>query len=126
MLGMSNSEYYDEAGPPKSLKGLEWKDLPFVSTGADAGRQQASNEVSMRVLVPKGTRAFSHTEKVAFGGVEALKGPSGGLDFDEILLDRGLTFRVVADHGFRRTRYDGTPDVYSGRDLDVEIIAGAS
>jgi hypothetical protein len=116
-FGGTNDDYF--GSDPKSLTGTKWRDAGFVSTGAGESWKTGTSNIAMRILVPKGTRAISYTQKPA---KSATGGPFGGLDFDEVLLDRGLTFRVVADHGFRRTRYDGTPDTYSGRDIDVEIV----
>lgn len=79
------------------LTGLTWRDDAFVSTGVD---NWAGNGTMMRILVPPGTRALSYTKR---------------LDDDEIVLDRGLTFRVVADHGPK----EGSRTV---KILDVEIV----
>lgn len=86
------------------LTGLTWRDQGFVSTAAKPYDSRTS--ITLRIRVPKGTRALSFSEKDREGG--------GGLDLDEVLLDRGLKFRVVADHGAGS----------SGRNLDVEVIPG--
>ena len=54
----------------------------------------------MRILVPTGTRGLSSPDL-----------DSGSLDFDEVLLNRGLTFTVVADRG----TFDGA------RQIDVQV-----
>jgi len=81
--------------------GMEWTDHGYTST-TTSGRAERTftgeSGVEMRILVPKGTRAFSNDH----------------LDPDEVVLDRGLSFRVVRDNG--RDPYYGT------RQLDVQII----
>lgn len=81
--------------------GTEWTDHGFTSTTAmDRPEKTFTGDdgVEMRILVPKGTRAFSNSH----------------LDPDEIVLDRGLTFRIVRDNGV---------DPYRGtRQFDVEVI----
>ena len=89
-------ELFGDAFGADSLVGRSWTDDGFVSTSVDA-RTPNYQAVSMHILVPKGTGAFSSPLL---------------LDRDELLLQRGLTFRVVADHGV------------SGavRHLDVEVV----
>lgn len=81
--------------------GMEWTDHGFTSTTAQSHPERTftgDSGVEMRILVPKGTRAFSNSH----------------LDPDEIVLDRGLSFRVVRDNGM---------DPYRGtRQIDVEVI----
>lgn len=96
------------------MTGLEWTEGGYASTSTDpavsrtfAGRGHGST--MMNVLVPAG-----------IGGVEISDdGSSGENQFDEseLLLERGLTFRIVADHGFGD---DGT------RWLDVEVVPRGS
>jgi len=74
------------------LTGIEWRDDGFVSTSV-ADRHGTAR---LRILVPKGTKGFSEDYT---------------LDPDEIVLDRGLTFRVVSDQ-------TGA----TGRRVDVEVI----
>lgn len=95
------------------LTGLTWRDKGFVSTGTGSDWQTETTQIAMRIVVPKGTKALSYST-----------GERGaqGLDSDEILINRGQTFRVVADHGFRRVDFRGNPDPYSGRDIDVELV----
>jgi hypothetical protein len=83
------------------LTGLEWREEAFSSTSASEAKAKmfatGAAPVVMRVLVPAGT-----------GAVEA----SGmGLEA-ELLLERGLRLRVVADNGV----VDGK------RRLDVEVV----
>lgn len=108
-FGGTNDDWFGPKGRG-DMTGLTWRDKGFVSTGA--GTQWAQSEqVTMHIRVPAGTKALSYTRP-----------DGGGLDKDEILLDRGLTFRVVADRGYRRMGFDGEPDPFSGRDLDVEVV----
>ena len=87
-------------GSPPTV-GTEWTDHGFVSTTAQEHADYAftgDSGVEMRILVPKGTPAFSNYQ----------------LDPHEVVLDRGLSFRVVRDNGV---------DAYRGtRQLDVEVI----
>jgi hypothetical protein len=89
------------------MEGMEWTFKPFSSTStahgvAESFAQGGTNAkvgaqpTVMRIRVPKGTHAIS----IAHGHEE------------ELILDRGLRYRVVADHGLR----DGI------RYLDVEIV----
>ena len=88
------------------ITGLSWRDHGFVSTSttdrADDFRQYGgpSDRIAMRILVPTGTRGLSSPDL-----------DSGSLDFDEVLLNRGLTFTVVADRG----TFDGA------RQIDVQV-----
>lgn len=103
-LGIDRFAYH--AGDHNDLTGITWQDKGFVSTATDGEWAKDSSRVVMRIVVPKGTKAIS----------------SDGLDADEILLDRGLTFRVIADHGFAETDYKGDPNPYSARNIDVEVV----
>ncbi len=87
-----------EGAEPRSLTGLKWRDKGFVST---ASSEWDTAGLKMRILVPKGTKAISHPD----------------LDLDEILLNRGLTFRVVADYG------KASPSIVSPHRIDVEVIS---
>lgn len=107
--------------PAVSNAGLQWKDRGFVSTSVDTGvsdyfAQRTVNEgtytrysafenqgVKMNILVPKGTGAVSFGKKTGFSDLAHEQ---------ELLLDRGLTFRIMADHG----RVDGV------RSIDVEVV----
>lgn len=82
-----------------NLAGLEYVDPAYLSTSV---RSKAGNDftgngsgVSMRIFVPPGIPAVS----------------SAGLDKDEILLGRGLRFRVVRDQTIGNARH-----------LDLEVI----
>lgn len=95
--------------------GLTWEDAGFVSTttvptAADAfatREQQASAPTVMRILVPRGTPA------IKFGA----KGTQPNYNWEhEILLNKGLRFRVVNDHGV---------DATGIRRIDVEVISSA-
>lgn len=87
----------------QDMTGLEWQEDAYASTSTDpavsrefAGRGRGAT--MMNVLVPQGV-----------GAVEL----SGESYESELLLERGLTFRIVADRGFGD---DGT------RWLDVEVV----
>lgn len=86
--------------PAGDAVGLQWTDLGYVGTSTDRriAEQFAQRDgYVIRVLAPKGTSAIRIT-----GGGES-----------ELMLDRGLTFRVVADHGVTKGGV---------RVLDVEIV----
>jgi SPP1 gp7 family putative phage head morphogenesis protein len=91
------------------LEGFEWDEQAFSSTSTNEkmatdfaldGRTGVG-EVVMRVLVPWGTRATVVSE--------------GHNSQDEILVQRGLKWRVVKDHGVHPKGY---------RLIDVEVISG--
>lgn len=105
--GLSERGFVRESGLAMDgdLTGATWVDRAYASTGVDEmiGRGFANKRdgigVFMRVVTPEGTKA------IAISGGEA-----------ELLLQRGLTFRVVADRGveqFGRFRH---------RVLDVEVV----
>jgi hypothetical protein len=77
------------------LTGLSWRDNAYTSTSAEHRGVTGGHRMNMRILAPRGTPGFSHPN----------------LDSDEILLGRGLTFRVVKDNGIA----DGV------RQLDVVV-----
>lgn len=103
-----------EAGPfgprdswPADFTGREWTDLAYSSTTTEREilAKQDDAAIAMRLTVPAGTHAIKLSD------VES-----------EVLLERGLTFRVVKDHGPVEIT-DGwgrrhTFDHY----LDVEVI----
>lgn len=62
------------------VTGLSWRDNAYTSTSVT---ERGTGRVRLRILAKKGTPGFSH--------------PS--LDSDEVVLDRGLKFTVVKDHG---------------------------
>lgn len=68
-----------------SLVGSSWQDKAYVSTSVD-DRSSTVNyrAIAMKITVPAGTSGISNTTL---------------LDTGEVLLDRDLTFHVVADHG---------------------------
>lgn len=78
-----------------NLAGLSWRDHAYVSTSVEP-RVRMGGALNMRIVAPAGTPGFSHRH----------------LDSDEILLGRGLTFEVVADH---RVKGD------LGGDIDVVV-----
>lgn len=84
-------------GTPPNIVGMEWRDKGFVSTAIAPG----GSGFVMRILAPKGTEAISNE----------------GLDRDEVLLNRGLRFRVVADHGLNHGL-----NPCGDRAIDVEVV----
>jgi hypothetical protein len=97
------------------LSGFEWEDPAFVSTSARKERASGfggDDQIVLRILVPKGTSAV---------GVSPYSKKSGATDEAELLLDRGLRMRVVAD---RVELGDPNPfgDRISTRVLDVEVV----
>ncbi len=94
------------------LTGAEWTEHAYVSTTTDvevadgfAGANPGA--VQMRILTPAGTGAIEITDSVDRPGRH---GES------ELLLQRGLRMRVVADHGV---------DARGVRQLDVEVLPAA-
>lgn len=92
------------------LTGMEWREDAYVSSTSDPAVSTAfahganganRNPVQMRVLVPAGV-----------SGVE-ISSTWGSLPESELLLQRGLTMRVVADRGVDG---DGI------RQIDVEVV----
>src|SRR6185436_11306734 len=86
---------------PSDPVGHTWNDPGFTSTSADRSVAEHSfagrGAALLRITAPEGTPAL---------GLE-------GLGESEILLGRGLMYRVVADHGL-------TPE--GARHLDVEVV----
>jgi hypothetical protein len=76
--------------------GAEWTDSGFVSTSTRQKLDVRAGEVSMRITVPAGTRAVAASE----------------LDVNEILLDRGMTFKITKVTG----------DVRSGWHVEAEVV----
>lgn len=96
---------FGDAWNDTDVAGLEWRDAGFSSSSADEALSlggsffTATTGVVMRILAPRGTRALGMSDSHE----------------TELLLDRGLRFRVVADHGV--TARNGL------RHLDVEVVA---
>ncbi len=94
--------------------GFEWTDRGFVSTTgrrsvAENDFAQSGDAVLLRILAPDGTPALGFQ----------------GLGEAEVLLGRGLTFRVVAEHArLSRTSFSGKK-LPGARVLDVEIVPAA-
>lgn len=93
-------------GGAEPAVGMEWVDHGFVSTSASpralrqfTGADFGANGLQMRILVPKGTKAISSRDLLA--------------GEQEVILPRGLKFRVVRDNGLD---FDGI------RQLDVEVL----
>jgi ADP-ribosyltransferase exoenzyme/putative peptidoglycan binding protein len=77
----------------RNLTGFTWTEQGYSSTDIE-GKNLEHRGISLRITVPSGTPAISHKE----------------LDNGEVLLPRGLTFKVTKDNG-------GFP-----RHLDVEVV----
>lgn len=103
----------DDIPLPDDPVGFEWIDNGFVSTSgvrstAEHDFAQGSSSILMRILAPDGTPALGFR----------------GLGESELLLDRGLMFRVVAEH----ERLKLPPSFATGerrpgaRFVDVEIV----
>lgn len=95
-----------------SVVGLTWNEASYASSSADERVARTfsgvgSGSVVIRLLVPRGTPAV----RLSDHGPDH-RNPGGISEEAEALLHRGLTFRVVADHG-----YDG-----GVRRIDVEVI----
>jgi hypothetical protein len=88
------------------MTGLEWQEKGFMSTSVrkSAAREftQSAGSVLMRVVAPKGTGAAKLAERENDGE-------------GEVVLQRGLKLRVVADRGIDKD--------WGHRTLDVEVIA---
>lgn len=94
--------------PDGDNSGLVWKDRGFTSTTVDRKiGQEFAGSVLMRILVPKGTKAMHLS-----------KSPGLTRDEKEILLNRGLTFRIIKDHG--------RDPVTRLRNMDVEVVEKTS
>lgn len=110
-----------EPGEPGSLVGREFTDKGFASTSADrlqasqfmAGEGFARDGVMLEVRVPQGTGAIQISND-SFTGRAATAGKTSER---EILLDRGLRYRVVSD--------ELLPDPVTGRPyrhVVVEVV----
>jgi len=113
------------AGERPDLTGLRFRDKGYTSTTADphvaeqfvASRAKWKQEspdsegepVVMKIQVPAGTGA------VQLGTMAAPGAKLGRQDSAEILLERGLTYEVTADHGV---------DAAGFRRLDVSVVPG--
>lgn len=95
------AKVFGDAWNDHDVTGLEWRDDAFVSTSGDGRSSNAAfsgaNGAVMRIVAPKGTKAVGVTDYAEM----------------ELLLDRGLKYRVVKDAGV----VDGR------RRLDVEVIS---
>jgi hypothetical protein len=95
------------------MTGLTWREDAYVSSSADRtvaddfiGKRQGG--VRMRLLTPAGVGAVQLSADVD---------GAGRRDESELLLDRGLSLTVAADHGI---------DADGVRNLDVEVLAPTS
>ena len=87
-----------------SMVGVEYRDLAYSSTSVDPAVASAfvgtDNGFLLKILAPAGTRGVVLTPSTMTNGE------------DEILLDRGLSFRIVGDH-----------IEHGVRTFDVEVIS---
>lgn len=105
------------------LTGFEWTEDAFVSTSADrriaaqfAGMfGDRDRPVLMRVVAPSGTGALT------LSGWEEGGLGLGGASQAEVLLERGLRFRVLADRSVDEPGIPGKTRV-----LDVEVVGSKS
>lgn len=100
----------DEAiGEGRSLVGREFTDKAFVSTSTDAAHASWFGGTVLRIRAPEGTPAIRMADR---------KGTTRDQQESEILLDRGLTFRVMAQYG----RGELKGDWGGAYVLDVEVV----
>lgn len=78
----------------RDLTGLEWTDEAYTATSAD-------EEAALAYAGPAETRGFAVRIKLPRGSSAiALPDEVGGLDAEaEVILPRGMTFRITRDHG---------------------------
>jgi hypothetical protein len=101
---------FDQYGPdlPDDLSGKEFTDPGFTSVSTTEAGAKAfaagSDPILMRIVIPKGTGAVQLSRHEQTGGF---------MRESEILLERGLTYKVVADHG---------PNDKGVRELDVQVV----
>lgn len=105
--GMDNARRLFGNRMDGNLTGMEWREDSYASTSTDrdvshmfATTGENPDQVLMRIVVPAGV-----------GAVE-ISGDTGSLPESEVLLQRGLTMRIVADNGV----VDGV------RQIDVEVV----
>ena len=103
--GARGLEFGDRDSWPDDLTGAEWEDKAFVSTSPYRVKSEpfANDGVLMRMVAPAGTPA------VHLRAPNRIETPES-----EILLGRGLRFRVTGDSG------PGT----TPRQVDVEVLPG--
>ena len=100
---------FGDAWSADDMTGVSYTDHGFSSTSSDVGVMRHLSEgfrkanpeswgraAEMRILVPKGTKMMAPAPRIK-----------------EITLDRGLSYRIVADHGV---------DARGFRQLDVEVV----
>lgn len=122
----SPQDVFTNWSPAGGVEGTEWVDPAYLSTTADRamadyfsqGRSgplggAAAGLVRMHIRVPRGVRALRMSgaprPKSPFG----LQNWVGGDEESELLLQRGLRYRIVADYGI---------DAKGIRRLDVDVI----
>lgn len=105
--GRNAAKRFGSAWNPEvgSMVGVEYGDAAYASTStqpAIASAFAGSNDQGflLKIIVPKGTNAIGLTPRSMSGGE------------DEILLDRGLRYRIVGDH-----------IEYGLRTFDIEVIS---
>lgn len=124
---------------PDDLTGREWTDTRYLSTSANSGIGEP-----VAILRPRGWQggrtAMDFVDRATqMGGSDGLahltiRVPAGvgavrlspwagdGLAEAEVLLDRGLRYRVVGDHGWETV--EGRDGPMRVRMLDIEVLPG--
>lgn len=122
--GVVDPKQYIPGWHDGDVTGLEWDEVANSSTTTEADKVKKflgigkgkDRAVEMRILVPQGVRAIQVSSR-GEGGYESQAEA-------ELLLEHGLRFRVVADHGFSKaeTGPNGTKIKGGVRRIDVEIV----
>lgn len=113
--GVSARYLFGDGELPGNLSGREWHDPAYMFTSARLERAKGfggDDQVVLRILVPRDTHAVT---------ISPYNKASGIADEAELLLDRGLRFRVVSD----RTEVDYVNrlgEKIMVRHLDVEVV----
>jgi hypothetical protein len=92
-------------GDPGNLEGVEFTDKAFASTTTDAVHAKAFGS-TMTITVPAGVSAITMADR------------DPGLPESEILLDRGLRYRVV-----KETLVMGEHNIPERHDIEVEVVS---
>jgi hypothetical protein len=108
--GMANGDRRFGDAFNGDMTGIEWTQDAFSSTSADFGSAAGyafgrKNPFIMRVLLPR---------EVAAGGVDMRGDANFNSHEAEVLLNRGLRYRVTADHGVNKAGM---------RYIDVEVVS---
>lgn len=92
-----------------NVAGMEWTQRSYSSTSGSLSTAQSfgSGGVVMRIIIPK---------EMGVHGINAKGGQHPGEN--EIILQRGLRYRVIADHGLGKGEYGYTKTRY----IDVMVV----